>query len=95
MDPKESLETEMGQVLATHCSKKKLQVGSAALYCSLTIALLEVCLALAVVTTQQAEQLKVQTAALAGVHVARGAVVHGLAEVVLGLMLVPKPVGRS
>lgn len=59
------------------------------------IASLAVCLALAIVPKQQAEQLDVQTAVLAGVRVAMIAVVHGLAEVVLGLTLVPEPAGRS
>lgn len=78
-----------------HIAVKKLQVGSGILGCSLKIASLEVCLALALVPKQQVEQLKVQTAVLAGVRVARVAVLHGLAEVVLGLTLVPEPVGRS
>lgn len=67
-----------------HIAVKKLQVCSGILGCSSKIASLEVCLALALVPKQQAEQLKVQTAVL-----------HGLAEVVLGLTLVPEPVGRS
>lgn len=61
---------QTGEVSATHVAAEKLQAGSPALSGSLPITLLGFCLALAVVPEQQAGQLKVQAAVLAGVRVA-------------------------